>query len=274
MPTRQRANGNRDLCVVLNFLAFVLATFVLAASGIAGQGSPQAPGDLDHKPVAKNPLDEPLSWLKDCRRVYGDIKDYTCILAKKENIAGYLGENHVLKLSFRAQPFSVYMRWLQPKSCAGMEVAFVQGQNNNRLRVHPCGLGRLTGWSSIDVDDKRVYENSRHNIYEAGIGNLMDQTIKYWEVERKLNRTQVKTTEANFDMRHCLRIETTHPDRRQEFYSYRSVLYLDKENKVPVRSECYDWPRADGPADGELLEMYSFLDLRLNVGLTDKDFKK
>src|SRR5207244_10188808 len=130
------------------------------------------------------------------------------------------------------------------------------------------------GCVSLDVNDKRVFENSRHNILEAGIGNLLDQTIKLWEVERRVNKTQVKVAEYDFNNRRCIRIETLRPERRQEYYCYRSLLYLDKDSKIPIRSECYDWPRQGGPPDGELLESFSFVDLRFNVGLTEREFDK
>ena len=40
---------------------------------------------------------------------------------------------------------------------------------------------------------------------------------------------------------------------------------------MPVRFEAYDWPPADQSV-GELLECYSYVDLKFNVGLTDAAF--
>ena len=48
-------------------------------------------------------------------------------------------------------------------------------------------------------------------------------------------------------------------------------VYFDQETKFPVRVECYDYPRgADDP--GELLEVYSYINLRYNVGLGEETF--
>ena len=52
------------------------------------------------------------------------------------------------------------------------------------------------------------------------------------------------------------------------------MLYIDNDTKLPVRAENYDWPRQGGPPEGELLEMFSYIDLRFNVGLTDQEFSK
>jgi Protein of unknown function (DUF1571) len=39
-----------------------------------------------------------------------------------------------------------------------------------------------------------------------------------------------------------------------------------------VRFEAYDWLAAGGNPQGELLECYSYIDLKFNVGLTDAAF--
>jgi hypothetical protein len=84
----------------------------------------------------------------------------------------------------------------------------------------------------------------------------------------------VRVAEYNYNNRTCLRIETIRLERRPEFYCYRSVLYLDKDSKLPVRNENYDWPRQGGSPDGDLREMFSYVDLRFNVGLSDADFNR
>lgn len=254
----------------------VLALFGLALplSSLLGQSKAPAAGKEVATAVEKNPLDEPLAWLKEAKHNYGAIKDYTCTLVKKEKIPGKAMNDHIISFKFREQPFSVYMRWLAPRESANTEAAFVLGKNNNRMRVHGKGFAKVAGWVTLDLNDRRVAENSRHTIREAGIGNLIDHTIATWETERQFNKTEVKVAEYKYNNRTCLRVECTRTERRQDSLCYRSVLYLDKESKIPIRSEYYDWPRQGGEPDGELIEMFSFVDLRVNVGLTDRDFDK
>ena len=52
------------------------------------------------------------------------------------------------------------------------------------------------------------------------------------------------------------------------------MIYLEKESKLPIRLENYDWPRQGGPAGGELLEMFSYINIAWNTGLKDADFNK
>jgi len=142
------------------------------------------------------------------------------------------------------------------------------------MRVHSNRLKGVVGFMSVKTDDPRVTEHSRHTILDAGIGRLIDQTLVHWEVDRQLGRTETRIAEYEYDKRRCLRIENIRPERRPQYYAYRGVLYLDKESKLPIRNENYDWPRPGGPATGDLLEVYSYTDLRFNVGLPDRDFNK
>jgi Protein of unknown function (DUF1571) len=257
------------------------ALFGMAALGITLALQPSADAQGKAAPVQQakggdSPLDRPLALLYEARRAYAGLKDYTCTLQSREKVRGVLLDENVMLFKMRTQPFSVYMRWLAPRKNQGQEVCFVAGRNDNKMRVHSTSLGKgkFLGFVSVDPNDPRVTEHSRHTIYEAGLGNLIEQTIKCWEQEVKVGKTQVKTGEYTYNNRRCTRIETIRAERVEGFYCYRSVLYLDSETKLPLRTENYDWPRAGGPADGELLEMFSYIDLRLNVGLSDQDFNK
>ena len=115
-------------------------------------------------------------------------------------------------------------------------------------------------------------KTSKHSITEAGIGNLINQFTEKWQIERQLNVTQVRLGEYEFNRRRCVRVETIHPTNPDnQFLSYRTVLYFDKGSQLPIRMECYDWPHGQGDA-GELLEVVSFANLRVNVGVRDEMF--
>jgi hypothetical protein len=276
MPAHGRRKPNRRRCVrPMSVILYGVAVLSLSLAFQPPAGGQNAPGQP--LPVKARPLDAPLAMLRDGQRTFATVKDYTFTLQSRENIRGVLqAEDNVMICKMRTQPFSVYMRWLAPKADAGQEVCFVAGKNNNKMRVHSKSLGKgaLLGFQSLDINDPRVRDHSRHSIVEAGLGTLIDHTIKHWEYENPLGKTQVKTAEYTCNNRRCLRVETTHTERIQGFYCYRSVIYIDVETKLPIRSEAYDWPRAGGTADGELLEMFSYIDLRLNVGVPDSDFNK
>ena len=55
-------------------------------------------------------------------------------------------------------------------------------------------------------------------------------------------------------------------------YAAKMVVYVDKETKLPVRFEAYADPKT-GAATGDLLEMYSFTDLKFNSGIGENTFE-
>jgi hypothetical protein len=173
----------------------------------------------------------------------------------------------------RFRPYSVYLRFKSPESVRGQEVCYVAGRNKGQMRVHPAGWRGIVGFVSLDIRDPRGFEDNRHAITEAAIWPIMEATARYWDMERQVNQTRVRIEPGEFHGRDCTRIETTHPDRRAaEFYAYRCVLCIDREHLLPVRIETYDWPRPGGPPEGDLLECYSYLNWRTNIGLGDGAF--
>ena len=72
-----------------------------------------------------------------------NVRDYTGVMIKREQVQGRLQPENVISMRVRNQPFSVYMRWLSPKQSTGQEVCFVQGRNDNKMRVRSPGVGTV-----------------------------------------------------------------------------------------------------------------------------------
>lgn len=238
------------------------------------QANPPPPSATPQAQGPASPLEEPLRLLAEASRTYQAVQDYTCTMVKQERIKGQLQPEHIIQLKLRVKPFSVYMKWMGPKVCAGQEVCYVAGRNGGKMRVHSPGLLGAIGFVSIDPNDPRVLEHSRHQITETGIGNLIDQFRRDWERERLQGNTSVHIAEYEFAGRRCYRIETNRLRFEPQSYCYRVVLYLDKQSHLPVRVECYDWPRQKGNPQGELLEVFSYLNLRFNLGLGEEHFAR
>jgi len=217
-------------------------------------------------------LDKAIALLDDSRERFRDVRDYDCRLVKRERVNGALLPESVLTMKARTRPFQVYLRCEGPDAEKGLEVCFREGRHHGKMRVRPAGMAGVFGFWTLDPRDPRALAKSRHAVTEAGLGNLLESTARYWEMERALNKTLVQIGEEDIGGRPRLRIETTHPDRAAgKYYGYRCVLWLDKETRLPVGSETYDWPTEDAP-EGKLLESYRFLDLRCNIGLGDEVF--
>jgi hypothetical protein len=273
-------------CLLIGLAGVALAAYSALPAGsaaavqVANPPSPVAPGQAapGAAPAAQapaNPYDMPLRLVNEAARTYQQVQDYTCTLIQQERIKGILQPENVMLMKFRVQPFSVYMRWMAPRQMVGQEVCFVKGRNNDMMRVHATGLLRgAIGFISIHPRDPRVLEHSRHTIEEAGMGNLIAQLQQDWLRGRQTNynKTQVRLAEFKYDNRPCTRVELIALERSQQFYCYRALVYFDQQTHLPVRMECYDWPRQGGPPDGDLIESFSYANLRLNVGLGEADF--
>ncbi len=246
------------------------AAALLGLAALCGANPPAArPTD---KPAEVSPMDEPLRLLAEARSSFDKVFDYTCTLVKKERINGELTPENVIAMSVRSDPFGVDLRWLRPQSVSGQEACYVAGRNDGKMRVRSAGLLGAVGFISMDPTDPRCQKTSRHAITEAGIGNLIQRFIGRWELERKLNVTQVRIGEYEYNKRRCVRVETIHPTNPDnQFLCYRTVVYFDKDNHLPIRIEGYDWPHGDGDS-GALVESVSYANLHLNVGLADETF--
>jgi hypothetical protein len=217
-------------------------------------------------------MDEPLRLLATARQNFATVRDYSCTMIKREHLSGQMSPDNVIAMKVRKEPFSVYLRWVEPKAMVGQEVCYVAGKNDGKMRVKSPGLLGAVGFVSLDTNDERARKSSRHSITEAGIGNLLDRYQVGWDAERKLNLTQVRVGEYEYNKRRCSRVETVLRANPEGKFPYqRTVVYFDKESNLPIRVECYDWPRRAGEA-GEQVEVYNYVNLKLNVGLSDDVF--
>ena len=244
---------------------------IVAALGLGLLAALQPMRGADSQPDGAQ-FDEPLRHLAEARTALQAVRDYSCVLIKRERINGVLTPNNVITLKVRNQPFAVYMHWLSPEDMAGREVCYVPGKNGNKMRVRTNGGLGLLGWLTIDPKDPRVLKTTHHSIAEAGLANLIERYAASWETERSRGQARVQIANYEYNKRPCTRIEVVHPVNTAGKYAYfRSVVYFDKESKLPVRVECYDYPR--NPSDpGDLVEVFSYVNLRVNVGLGDETF--
>ncbi len=239
---------------------------VLAAAGLAtAQQSPSAPSST---------ADQALQLVNEAKASFTRVRDYMGTLVKEERVNGILQPEQYVELRVRQQPLSVFLKWQGPKSYVGQEAMFVSGKNDNKMRAKGTGLAALAGYVSLDPRDPRATAQSRHIITDTGLGHLIETIARNAEAGRRYppNVVQTKFSEYAFQGKPHTCMETTHLANNGQFYAYRTLVFFDKETKLPVRFEAYDWPVAGGNPKGEKLEVYSYINLKFNVGLTDAAF--
>jgi hypothetical protein len=234
--------------------------------------APRAGAQTNKAPA--DPMKEPLELVTKAKAAFAKVKDYSCRLIKRERLEGELSCNHVIDLKVRNDPFSVSMVWQEPKDLEGQEVVYVAGKNDGKMRVRPGGLLGSVGFLSLPITDPRTRKTSKHKITEAGIGSLIEQCEKGWELERKLKVTAVKISTYTYAKRRCTRVELTHSGKAGgQLKHYKNVVYFDQKTDLPIRVENYGWPE-DDKQPPPLIESFSYVNLRTNPGVVAETFER
>jgi len=275
-PLPRMRDGREAACNASLLCAFVLAIGCGQGSGAPPAAStPANTATVGKRPAAaesNQPLDKALSLAKSSLESLDEIKDYTCIFVKQERIGGQLLDEERLAMKIRHQPFSVYMRFIQPESLAGQEAIYVEGRNNGNIIGHPTGLkGKVVGTVTLDPTGLIAMHNNRYPITNAGMKNLVALLIQLGERRDLLKDCRVEfIDDGKIGDRSCMLIEISNPRPVGDFRLAKAKIWLDREWNVPLGFESWEWPkRGKEPA---LAERYQFLQVKFDQGLDDLDF--
>ncbi len=231
---------------------------------------------------AAHPLDAALKVARDAlERIQTDIDDYSCTLIKQERINGVLQpeeymfaeiRNRKVKDGVLVTPLSAYLYFLKPGSVKGREVIYVEGQNNGKMVAHESGVLGIVPAIWLKPNGPIAMRGQLYPITEIGIETLVGRLIEKGERDRKRGECTVEFIKgAKINGRVCTVLQVKHPTRRPWFDFHIARIFMDDELKVPIRYAAYTWPDKPG-GKPQLLEAYTYLNLKLNVQLTDADF--
>ncbi|MDR1923246.1 MAG: DUF1571 domain-containing protein [Planctomycetaceae bacterium] len=224
------------------------------------------------EPVLEHPLVPVVRWAEKERPKIALIKDYSATLTKQECINGEVQEAQIMDVKVRHEPFSVYLKFVYPRSMAGQEAIYVAGKNDNKLVAHGVGIQKVVGTVFLDPKSMFAMKGNKYPITEMGVLNLVDKLLEVGRRDVKFGECTVNYSEqVKIDNRECTLIQVTHPIPRKNFIFNIARIFIDKELNIPIRYESFDWPKKEG-APVTLIEAYTYQKLRLNVGFTDEDF--
>lgn len=249
-----------------------LAQSPAAAPGpalLAGTTRATIPSLAEQGKTAQHPLLPALRWAIESLPAIERLKDYTAVLVRRERIAGELTDYETVSIKIRHAPFSVYGYFHTPGVAKGQEVLYIQGQNNGHLIGH---RGALMGVLSLDPQSALAMRGRHYPLTEIGMVNLLRRLIEVGQRDLSYGECEVKYFPgAKLNDRPCTIVQAAHPERRDYFRFHIARIFVDDTLNLPVRYESYDWPQKPG-GPPELFEEYTYLNLKLNVGLTDEDF--
>lgn len=259
-----------------------------------GKGLPRS---LDNPQAFARTFSLPTDWtshplapavkfaLERYHYVRDHVKDFTCILVKRERIDGRLRDYEFLQTKVRTRqftsegkllPYSVFIKFLGPAKYRGRLVLYVAGENDNQILVRNGGERFDYVTVRLSPKSEAAKRESRHPITEMGLDNISSRLIEQALVDIR-NDPKGENTRVTFlknskvNNRICTQIRVVHPQRGTGMTFHQANIFIDDELKVPVRLAAYDWPTLP---DGEpiLLEEYTYTELKLNVGLKAADF--
>jgi hypothetical protein len=242
-------------------------------NGDVAKGNANA-GDATVATVGAHPLQPALELAqKGLAGLRGTIKDYSCTVVKRERIDGKLGEHEYMFAKIRHEPFSVYLYFLSPNTVKGQEVLYVDGKNDGNMLAHAgSGVRAMIGTVALRPDSPIAMEGQRYPITEIGVQNLTRKLIEVAEHDTQFGECNVSTIEnAKVNGRVCTCIQVEHPHARPNFRYHLARVFIDNEMNIPTRFEAYDWPQQAGTAP-QLVEEYTYMNVKLNNGFTDIDF--
>jgi len=266
-----------------------LAAAALSRSALADQPKLAEPvhrvanATASLEPTPVDPLDRALeiarTGLKNCR---ANVDDYTALLVKRERVGAELGSHEFMYAKIRnrkvvdgkiVQPLSVYLNFLKPSTVKGREVIYVEGENDGKMIAHEGGFkGRFLPTVTIPPDGMLAMRGQRYPLTEIGVENLIVKLIERGQTARKIPDVEcVFRKNARVKDRTCTVLQVTQPTRTEDAEFYQAQVFIDDGHNMPIRYIAYDWPSREG-AKPQVIEEYNYLNLKLNVGLTDKDF--
>lgn len=287
--------ARRDFLRTLALAGGALATAPLMADEAAGLREPvhrvAKAENLGAAAAGGHPLDPAFKIANDALLlVQRDIADYTATIVKRERVKGGLGNHEYMFAKIRNRkkdgeqivtPLSVYLRFLKPEDVKDREVVWVEGQNNNKLRAHEGGLqGRFLPSVWLPPDGALAMRGNLHPIWDVGIENLVVKLLEKGQAVRQLGAGNCEVTftpdakiKASKDNeRICTVLNVCHPQQLPGYEFYLAQIFIDDEFQVPIRYVAYHWPVNPKDTTGPVIEEYTYLNLKLNVGLTDADF--
>lgn len=244
-------------------------------------GSTPAAGVVEVATSPAHALDPALRLARDAlARFRASVDDYTAIIIKRERIGGSLGGESRMEMKVRTRrlegdkvvrPLQVYLKFLDPWLARGREVIWVENRSEGKLVAHEGGLKNVMRVALLPTD-KLAMMGNKYPITEIGLEKLIEKLIEKGERDKLAGPCDVKIVDG-FEVggRPCQKIEVTHPNPDPRFDFHIAQIFLDTERMIPLRYAAYLWPEKPG-GPPQLEEEYTYLDVKLNVGLTDSDF--
>ena len=216
-----------------------------------------------------------------------NVRDFSCRIIKRGRIDGKLQQHQFANMKVRCeqenddgsvQPLAVFMQFLAPRTIRDRRVLYIADQNDGKVLVRKGGTLMKHMKLRVDPLNSRARSESKYTIMDAGLDKLLDRFVQQARDDMERDPSATNTHVSHFgnamiNERPCTHIQIVHPEQAGGMESHSSSLFIDNELHVPTRLVVHGWPEREGDQP-PLNEEYTYLNLRLNLGLTNFDFSE
>lgn len=272
--------GMDSICGLSRTLSCCVVSLALSAMTAAAQ-TRNAPVEFvaNKAPAADkvavdeaHPLYIPLQLAYKADDKLAEIQDYECIFVKRELIGKKLIKTS-MKMKFREEPFSVYLKFID--NSPGREVLYVKGQNNNNLLVREAGIKAIVGTVALPPTGPDAMAESKHPITSIGMRQMLQRVIKQWEIESQFagTTTQKRPNSKLPTGEICTVFESVHDKPYKDFKFHTTRLWIEDKTGLPIGVQQLGFP-SKTDKEPPMIEEYFYNDVKPNRRLTDADFDK
>ena len=207
------------------------------------------------------------------------VRDYQCIVVKQARVNGKVGRKEYMRLKVRhggqsedhVVPFSVYTRFLKPRHIQGQEAIWIEGRFDDKIVAHPPGMMNFCRLY-LDPDGSVAMSGNRYSIRNIGMKNLVVKMLEKGQAGLRDKNCQARIERGvQIGDQSCFLLEILHPFQKPGLEFHIGRVYISEDFGLPVAYEGFLWPQEPG-GELPLLEKYYYVNVELNVGLTDQDF--
>jgi hypothetical protein len=267
---RHLGDSSRPACLWLALVVLASGTGCAAKRAIgpvAGPLNSVSPAEADARAEAVRR--DPLGYLRSVAEKCRALEQYTVDFTRQERRGlGFfktLREAEHIACKFRRQPFSIYMKWLDPDIKYG-ESTYVEGEQENKVRFVPRhGLfGLPPRITRVDLQTPVTWGEANYPLTEFGLARMMERTLD--NVQRAgadvaiSYRGLTKLSEYG-GIVHYLRLEFPPSQHKAPIQE----LFVDVETDLPACTRIL-YP------SGKLHAAYLWDNVNSDVRLTDEDF--
>jgi len=285
------------VCILMKFRLGVAALLLLLAVGAFGflWARPRSEVISDAAPTVllsaedqddAADLQDVLDLAEQARSsMIQNMDDYTANFVKQErDESGVLSPETIMFMKVQTRhrggelgtPMRVYLKWTQPESMAGREVIWAEDLHDGKLLVHETGLLGMIPIPPLDPYGVIAMQGQRYPISDIGQTRLVEQLIERGKkdlhnpsvsvaIQRGVDHGDTQAT--------LIQVKHGEPTDDPDDFALAEVL-IDEERQLILRYRSFGWPEPGGESDQSLplLESYSYENIQLNVGLSEKDF--